>query len=43
MDVMIATWAAFIIAGIAGLGLGMGLVIGSAIVRGLRDDGQHRR
>jgi len=31
------TWLVLLAAGVGGLGLGMGLVIGSAIVRNLRD------
>jgi hypothetical protein len=38
----VATWVYLVVGGIAGLGLGIGLVVGSAIVRELRRDGRHR-
>jgi len=38
----VATWVVLLVGGIVGLGLGMGLVVGSAIVRELRRDGRHR-
>jgi hypothetical protein len=46
---LVATWLGLLMAGVAGLGLGIGVVIGSAIVRDLRgrngflNGGDHRR
>jgi hypothetical protein len=38
----VATWVALLLAGVAGLGLGIGLVVGAAIARSVRDEGRHR-
>jgi hypothetical protein len=40
---LIATWVGLLMAGLAGLGLGIGVVVGSAIVRAMRDEGRHAR
>lgn len=37
MVTLVSTWVGLVAAGIAGLGLGIGVVVGSAIVRATRE------